>query len=79
LIDPSDYVIFQAVFGMMFTVLIALEFKHSLIIIDTHTAAPALIAALAGASLALGIVYWLVRDQEWRALEHNQSGSTEIR
>jgi uncharacterized membrane protein (DUF373 family) len=91
---------------MIFTVLIALEFKHSLlvvlrnpasvvqrrsviliallalvrkfIIVDVHTATPGLIAALAGATLALGLVYWRVRDQEWRAREHDQSGSTEV-
>jgi hypothetical protein len=26
-LDPSDYAVFQAVFGMIFTVIIALEFK----------------------------------------------------
>jgi uncharacterized membrane protein (DUF373 family) len=31
--DPSDYSIFQALFGMIFTVIIALEFKRSLLII----------------------------------------------
>lgn len=107
LIDPSDYAIFQAVFGMIFTVLIALEFKHSLlvvlrspasivqlrsviliallalarkfIIVDVHTATPGLIAALAGATLALGLVYWLVRDRERREWEHDELGSQEVR
>jgi len=32
-LDPSDYAIFQAVFGMIFTVIIALEFKKSLLVI----------------------------------------------
>src|SRR5512132_1668386 len=27
--DPTDYTVFQAVFGMIFTVIIALEFKRS--------------------------------------------------
>jgi uncharacterized membrane protein (DUF373 family) len=31
--DPTDYAVFQALFGMIFTVLIALEFKRSLLII----------------------------------------------
>ena len=31
-LDPSDYAIFQAVFGMIFTVIIALEFKKSLLV-----------------------------------------------
>ena len=94
LVNPADYQVFQTVFGMIFTVLIALEFKHSLlvvfhdrrsivqvksviliamlalvrkfIIVDVHTMTPAIIAALAGAILALGLVYWLVRDQDQR-------------
>src|SRR3979411_2069324 len=32
-LDPSDYSIFQAVFGMIFTVIIALEFKKSLLVV----------------------------------------------
>ena len=32
-LDPSDYSIFQAVFGMIFTVIIGLEFKKSLLVI----------------------------------------------
>lgn len=31
--DPSDYSAFQAVFGMIFTVIIALEFKKSLLVV----------------------------------------------
>ena len=31
-LDPSDYTIFQAVFGMIFAVIIALEFKKSLLV-----------------------------------------------
>lgn len=31
--DPSDYSVFQAVFGMIFTVIIALEFKKSLLVV----------------------------------------------
>ena len=30
--DPTDYAVFQAVFGMIFTVIIALEFKRSLLV-----------------------------------------------
>jgi uncharacterized membrane protein (DUF373 family) len=32
-LDPSDYAAFQAVFGMIFTVIIALEFKKSLLVV----------------------------------------------
>ena len=31
--DPADYVAFQTVFGMIFTVVIALEFKRSLLVV----------------------------------------------
>jgi uncharacterized membrane protein (DUF373 family) len=93
-LDPSDYPAFQAVFGMIFTVIIALEFKKSLLVVaerrDTVvqirsvvmiallaicrkviildlTETDALhILALAVAILALGIVYWLVRDSDQR-------------
>jgi uncharacterized membrane protein (DUF373 family) len=92
--DPSDYAVFQAVFGMIFTVLIALEFKRSLLVVAERSSSVvqvrtviliALLAivrklliidlsatdalhlfALASAVLALGVVYWLVRDQDRR-------------
>ena len=88
--DPTEYSVFQALFGMIFTVIIALEFKRSLllvaerrhgivqartviliallaivrrlIIIDLSAADAAEVFALATAILALGAVYWLVRD-----------------
>jgi uncharacterized membrane protein (DUF373 family) len=91
--DPTDYAVFQALFGMIFTVIIALEFKRSLlviaerdrsvvqvrtvillallaivrklIIIDLSTEAQQ-VFALAAVILALGVVYWLVRDQDRR-------------
>jgi uncharacterized membrane protein (DUF373 family) len=31
--DPTDHVVFQTVFGMIFTVIIALEFKRSLLVV----------------------------------------------
>lgn len=31
--DPTDYAVFQAVFGMIFTVIIALEFKRSILVL----------------------------------------------
>ncbi|HVZ53449.1 MAG TPA: phosphate-starvation-inducible PsiE family protein [Pseudolabrys sp.] len=31
--DPTDYAVFQTVFGMIFTVIIALEFKRSLLVL----------------------------------------------
>jgi uncharacterized membrane protein (DUF373 family) len=92
--DPTDHAVFQAVFGMVLTVIIALEFKRSLlvaterrqtivqvrtviliamlavvrklIILDIGATTAALTFALAAAILALGGVYWLVRDQDRR-------------
>ena len=93
-LDPTENEVFQAVFGMIFTVIIALEFKRSLlvvtertdtvvqvrtviliailavvrklIILDLTTTAAVQLFALAAAILALGGVYWLVRDQDRR-------------
>jgi uncharacterized membrane protein (DUF373 family) len=31
--DPTEYAVFQALFGMIFTVIIALEFKRSLLVV----------------------------------------------
>jgi uncharacterized membrane protein (DUF373 family) len=92
--DPTDYAVFQAFFGMIFTVIIALEFKRSLLvvaerrhgivqvrtvlliallaivrklmIIDLSAAEAQQVFALAAAILALGAVYWLVREQDRR-------------
>jgi uncharacterized membrane protein (DUF373 family) len=92
LLDPRDSQAFQSLFGMVLTLQIALEFKHSLmvvlhrqrnvvqtrsviliallalvrkfIVLDLYQTEPTTVAALAGAALALGIVFWLVRSQE---------------
>src|SRR5215208_4679117 len=32
--DPTDYEVFQAIFGMIFTVIIGLEFKRSLLVLS---------------------------------------------
>jgi uncharacterized membrane protein (DUF373 family) len=92
--DPTDHVVFQTVFGMILTVIIALEFKRSLlvaaerrrsivqvrtvillamlaivrklIILDLAHTDAAQLFALAAAILSLGIVYWLVREQDKR-------------
>ncbi len=92
--DPTDYEVFQAFFGMIFTVIIALELKRSLLvvadrrhgiiqvrtvlliallavvrklmIIDLSEAEAQQVFALAAAILALGAVYWLVREQDRR-------------
>ena len=97
--DPTEYSVFQAIFGAIFTVIIALEFKRSLlvvarrqesivqvrtviliallaivrkmIILDLTSTEAAQLFALAAAILALGAVYWLVRDQD-RSIELNE-------
>jgi uncharacterized membrane protein (DUF373 family) len=92
--DLTDLAVFQSVFGMIFTVIIALEFKRTLLVVSDRTKnvvqvraviliallavvrkliildispgdAPQLLA-LAAATLALGGVYWLVRDEDKR-------------
>jgi uncharacterized membrane protein (DUF373 family) len=100
--DPTDSAVFQALFGMIFTVIIALEFKRSLLVVAERRSSIvqvrtviliALLAivrklmildlsvtdamhlfALAAAILALGCVYWLVREQDSR-----ESASTAAR
>ena len=90
--DPSDYSVFQAVFGMIFTVIIALEFKKSLLVVaerkDSVVQIQAVVViallaicrkviildltetdawhilSLAAAILALGSVYWLIRNRD---------------
>ena len=96
-LDPSDYSVFQGVFGMILTVIIALEFKKSLlvvaerrdtvvqirsvvviallaicrkvIILDLSETDALHILAFAATILALGVVYWLVRDSDQRISE----------
>jgi uncharacterized membrane protein (DUF373 family) len=93
-VTPANQAVLQTIFGMIFTVIIALEFKHSLlivlsrqesvirlrsiiliamlamvrkfIILDLSEFAAAELFALSASILALGIVYWLVRDQDRR-------------
>ncbi len=97
ILDPTDPAVFQTVFGAIFTVVIALEFKRSLlvvverrfgivqvravvmiamlavvrkfIILDMAQTDALKLLALGAAMLALGIVYWLVRDQDRREAE----------
>ncbi len=95
-LDPTEYSVFQAIFGMIMTVLIALEFKHSIlkvvarkdsiiqvktviliallaisrkfIILDIKEVPASSVAALAGSVLALGLVYWLMRERDDRLI-----------
>lgn len=93
-LDPLEHDVFQALFGMIMTLLIAMEFKHSIVlvalrrsniiqvktvvlialialsrkfvILDSSDTAASTIAALAGATLVLGAVYWLLRERDDR-------------
>lgn len=91
-LDLLDHEVFQSLFGSIMTLLIAMEFKHSIIrlalrhqsiiqvktvvliavlalsrkfvILDISATGAATIAALASATLVLGIVYWLLRERD---------------
>jgi uncharacterized membrane protein (DUF373 family) len=93
-LDPLEHDVFQALFGMIMTLLIAMEFKHSIllvalrrssiiqvktvvlialialsrkfVILDSSATSASTIAALAGATLVLGVVYWLLRERDDR-------------
>lgn len=101
--NPLDYATFQTVFGMIMTLLIAMEFKHSIVkvalrresiiqvrtvvlialialsrkfvILDPETLA-AKVAALSGAVLALGLVYWLLRERDDRPAPAPESSAS---
>jgi uncharacterized membrane protein (DUF373 family) len=94
-VDPFEYSVFQSVFGMIFTVIIALEFKKSLlvmaerrdsivqirpvvviallsicrkiIVLDVAETDALRVLAFAAAILALGVVYWLIRDRDLKS------------
>lgn len=89
--SPLEHGTFQALFGMVMTVLIAMEFNHSItkamlrrghivqvktvllvallaiarkFIILEHDSEPGTVVALAFSLLALGGVYWLIRQRD---------------
>jgi uncharacterized membrane protein (DUF373 family) len=103
-LNPLDHQEFETIFGMIMTLLIAMEFNHSIVqsmerlhrIIQVKTvvlisilalarkfiilnieATPALtIVALAFAVIALGVVYWLMRERDDRSTsEHAMAGN----
>ena len=91
-LDPLEHTVFQTVFGQIMTLLIALEFNHTLryvvtrhqsviqtkvviliallalarkfVILDIAATTPGYLLGLAAVTLALGVVYWLMRDQD---------------
>jgi uncharacterized membrane protein (DUF373 family) len=75
-VDPANQAVFQTVFGMVMTVLIALlALVRKFIIIDATKTEPMTLIGLALAALALGGVYWLVREQDHREAR-DQVGQT---
>lgn len=93
-VDPLEQDVFQVIFGEVITLLIALEFNHTIqymvtrqqniiqtkvvlliallalarkfILLDLDDTAPEQIIALAATALALGVVYWLMRERDDR-------------
>jgi uncharacterized membrane protein (DUF373 family) len=93
-LNPLEHEVFQALFGEIMTLLIAMEFNHTIhlvamrkqniiqvktvlliailalarkvIIMDLHQITSSQIEALAAITLALGIVYWLMRERDDR-------------
>ena len=93
-LDPTDHNAFQLIFGEVLTVMIALEFNHTLqfvvprqqsiiqtkvvllisllalarkvIVLDLDRTPPAELGGLAVLILALGGVYWLMRERDDR-------------
>ena len=100
-LNPLSHEEFQVIFGMIMTLLIALEFSHSIlqsverlhqivqvktvvlisilalvrkfIVLNLETTSAATIAALALAVIALGVVYWLLRERDDRAAARRQA------
>ncbi|MGZ5037685.1 MAG: phosphate-starvation-inducible PsiE family protein [Usitatibacter sp.] len=101
-LDPLRQSIFQSVFGEVLTVLIALEFNHTLlfvvarqqsiiqtkvvlliallalarkvIVLDLAAADPGELVGLAALTLALGVVYWMMRERDDRAASKSAAG-----
>jgi uncharacterized membrane protein (DUF373 family) len=93
-LNPLEHGVFQAVFGQILTVLIALEFNHTLryvvtgelgiiqarsviliavlalvrklLVTDLSAVPPAALAAEGALLLALGVTYWLMRENDER-------------
>ena len=93
-LNPLEHQVFQSIFGEIMTLLIAMEFNHTIhlvavrkqsiiqvktvilisilalarkvIILDLNTITSGQIEALAAIILALGVVYWLMRERDDR-------------
>jgi uncharacterized membrane protein (DUF373 family) len=104
-LNPLNHEEFEVIFGMIMTLLIAMEFNHSILqtmerlhrIIQVKTVilisilalarkfivlnievTPALtIAALGFAIIALGVVYWLLRERNDRSVPETKANPTD--
>jgi len=102
-LNPLDPQVFQTIFGDILTLLIALEFNHSLqlvvsreqsliqtkvvllialvalarkfIVMDIKEATAGLLFGLAAMALALGAVYWLMRERDDRLAADSKRSS----
>jgi uncharacterized membrane protein (DUF373 family) len=100
-LNPLEHTVFQSLFGEIMTLLIAMEFNHTIhlvairqkniiqvktvilisilalarkvIILDLHEISTSQIEALALITLALGIVYWLMRERDDREKNFNSN------
>jgi uncharacterized membrane protein (DUF373 family) len=101
-VEPLDQDVFQVIFGDVITLLIALEFNHTLqymvtrqqtiiqtkvvlliallalarkfIVLDLQEVSPGHLLGLAATALALGVVYWLMRERDDRATGEKARG-----
>ena len=102
-LNPLDPQVFQMIFGDILTLLIAMEFNHSLqlvvsreqsliqtkvvllialvaiarkfIVMDVKETTPGLLFGLAAMALALGAVYWLMRERDDRIAADSKRSS----
>jgi len=103
ILDPLEPAVFQLIFGEILTLMIALEFNHSLqlvvtreqsiiqtkvvlligllaltrkfIALDLKDVEPSLLYGLAAMALALGTVYWMMRERDDRVALNSKRSS----
>ena len=81
-LDPTDPRVFQAVFGEVLTLMIALEFNHTLhllalarkfILIDLASTSAGQLLGLAAMAVALGVVFWFMGGRADRAAARDEA------
>jgi uncharacterized membrane protein (DUF373 family) len=64
-LDPLDHRVFQAVFGEIMTLLIALlALARKFIILDLKETTPGQLLGLAAVTLVIAVSYWLLRERD---------------